>query len=182
MVIHRWRSSGEIYPQNSTPLRYQSSRTTALKGFHGGYKEENSSTLRAWKMYRWLVIEWLEHKWLNVYWLIYVDKLRITYHVRCGNRVLNWKKIIFYRYNLSAKTFFIFKYIYIFYDYVNVGFINYSQIEWLLGVNKWGCGSGIVIIFHLFFVYKFIKLKKKNFILENAGLTHVTVFFFSKQK
>lgn len=70
----------------------------------------------------------------------------------------------------------------IFHDYVNVGFIKNSQIEWLLGVKIRGCGSGIVIIFHLFFVYKFIKLKKKNFILENAGLTHVTVSFFSKQK
>lgn len=45
---------------------------------------------------------------------------------------------------------FFFIYIFFFHDFVNVGFINYSQIEKLSGVNNSGCGSGIVILFKFF--------------------------------
>lgn len=43
IVLQLWSSSGEIHPDVQ---RFVSSRSTALKGFHDGYKGENSSRLR----------------------------------------------------------------------------------------------------------------------------------------
>lgn len=43
IVFQLWSSSGEIHPDVQ---RFVSSRSTALKGFHDGYKGENSSRLR----------------------------------------------------------------------------------------------------------------------------------------
>lgn len=73
---------------------------------------------------------------------------------------------------------FFFIYIIFFHDYVNVGFIKNSQIEWLLGVKIRGCGSGIVIIFHMFFVYKFIKLKKTTLFWRTPGSPTLQYLFF----
>lgn len=43
IVLQLWSSSGEIHPDGQ---RFVSSRSTALKGFHDGYKGENSSRLQ----------------------------------------------------------------------------------------------------------------------------------------
>lgn len=76
-----------------------------------------------------------------------------------------------------------FFHIYIFFhDFVNVGFINYSQIEYLLGEKNWGCGSGIVIIFHLFLCIYIYKIEAVVTLFWRTPGLSTLQYLLSKQK